>query len=114
MPGGAASLFVVTLEDAPAPLYRGGVPGLAATSIAMTGASQYDAKTPAGVAYRQYLMTKQNAFIQRAGQALGRALRIRYRYSAALNGFAAWMTRDEAAVLRQLPGVDQVMPNVRR
>ena len=46
-----------------------------------------------------------------AEQALGRELEVYARYDVVLNGFAAKMSAQEAAMLRQVPGVREVYPD---
>lgn len=102
------STYIVTLADASVALYRGGLPGLAATSPEATGAVKLDANSPAALAYASHLQAQQAAFLSQAENLLGRSLEIRHQYLYALNGLAARMTPAEAAQLTKLPGVLRV------
>ena len=102
------STYIVTLTDVSVALYRGGLPGLSATSPEATGAVKLDANSPAALAYAGYLQVQQAAFLSQAADLLGRSLEVRHQYLYALNGMAVRMTPAEAAQLAKLPGVLRV------
>ena len=102
------AVYIVQLQDAPLPSYRGDIKGLAATNPAVRGESKLDANAPASLAYLDYLAKEQAKAIAEVDAALGRSLDILYTYKAALNGFAAEMTAAEAAVVAKLPSVKYI------
>ncbi|MBN1934999.1 MAG: S8 family serine peptidase, partial [Anaerolineae bacterium] len=101
----APGIYLVRLADAPLASYRGGIPGLAATSPAMTGQRGLNFKSPAVAAYTNYLAGKRAEFLKSAHQALGRQLEVTYEYYAANNGLAVTLTPEEALKIAALPGV---------
>lgn len=105
---GKEGVYIVLLKDAPLATYAGGVPGLAATNPMATGTQKLDAKSPASVAYLDYLAKAQAQFIANAEQALDRSVDVLYQYAAALNGMAVHLTVAEAEKLAALPEVAYV------
>ncbi|TFG67055.1 MAG: hypothetical protein E4H27_09485, partial [Anaerolineales bacterium] len=101
-------VYLVQLVDAPLALYTGSVPGLAATNPEAAGVTKLDANSSSSLAYRRYLAAKRDSALRLANKALGRTLDVQYTYEAALNGFAAEMTAQEAAQLAKLPEVWRV------
>lgn len=99
------AIYIVVLKDTPLASYRGGIPGLAATNPAARGETKLDAQSADSLAYMDYLAGRRADVIAQANTSLGRSLDIRYEYKASLNGFAAEMTPEEAAVVAQLPNV---------
>jgi len=98
-------LYIVLLEGASLSSYAGGIPGLDATNPATRGETKLDAKSPASVAYLDYLAGQHAQFIDRMEQALGRSVDVLYRYDAVLNGLAVRLSAREAKVAAGLPGV---------
>lgn len=101
---------IVELVDAPLAAYTGGVSGLKATSLEMTGGTKLSVTASASRAYLNYLADQQAAF----GQALSRQVpsaSIDYRYQIVFNGVAMAVDPDEAANLLKLPGVKNVYPD---
>jgi len=109
--GQARARYVILLQDAPIALYEGGIPGLAATTPAVTGARKLDPDSPASQAYESYLTQQQADFQQVLEKRLGRSIPFELVYHWALNGVAVQLTPDEAAIVRQLPGVRAVAPD---
>lgn len=91
------ALYTVLLQEAPLASYRGGAAGLAATSPSVTGAGKLDAKSPQSLAYRKYLAERQQTFIAGLEKEFARSIEVKFTYQAALNGFAAVLTPEEAA-----------------
>ena len=87
--------YVVVLKQAPAATYRGGVPGVAATSRN----GSFDAQAPAAATYQTYLAARQNSL------AAQYSVSIRQRYTAALNGFSAHLSATQARTLSRDPRV---------
>ena len=99
----AAGKYIVTLKDAPASTYTGGIKGYDATKPA-TG-KQLNAKSTAVESYTKLLEDKQDDLAARVGT------KVLYNYSIAYNGFAAELTSDEAARLAKSSNVASVVPS---
>jgi hypothetical protein len=99
------AVYIIRLEGAPLSSYTGGIPGLEATNPAVRGESKLDAKSPASVAYLDYLAERQAQFIATMRQSLGHPVEVVYQYSAAFNGLAVRLTGAEAHAVNSLPGV---------
>ncbi len=93
-----AGKYVVLLKGEPAVGYEGGVAGLAATKPA--DGEQFAGSASATKSYRGYLKKQQDAAIAAAGVD-----DVSYRYTDAINGFAADLSADEAAALAKDPRV---------
>mgnify|MGYP005846672741 CR=1 FL=1 len=98
---------IVKLEDEPLASYRGGIAGLAATSIEVTGAPRLDAKAPESQAYLNYLTTKQKTFEAQLASAIP-AAKVLHRYQAVINGLSMVVPESQLSTLRALPGVKAV------
>ena len=96
-----AVMYLVRLADEPVAGYAGGRPGLAATR------PRHGARLdPANVAVRRYA-----DYLDQRRRAVLRLLpgvRPVYRYRWTVNGFAAALTPDQLAAVRQTPGVGAV------
>lgn len=101
----AQSTYIVRLEAPSIASYQGGIKGMKATSLRVTGKSKLDGKSPAVKAYRDFLSNKQNEMMQNCEQSLGRSLLVKHRYSHAFNGMAMVLSADEAEMVAALPGV---------
>lgn len=125
--GGAKGLesgtFIVRLESAPTPQFRGGTVDsfdaqgrkvskrFAPTAPEVTGAPKLDADVPAVAEYAAHLDAERGDVLARAGVALGRDLKPKYVYRHVLNGFAIELTAAEAEMLASIPGVRSVEPD---
>ncbi len=103
-----SGVYIILLEGAPLASYRGGVPGLEATNPAARGENKLDAKSPASLAYLDYLAQQQAVFISMMELLLDRPVEVIYQYDAALNGMAVRITSQEAARVAAWPGVINV------
>lgn len=104
-PGDTASkantnVYIVVMAQDPAISYQGGIKSLAATKP-RKGQRFNAASTQVGH-YRSFLKSKHDLVLQAIG---GKADQKIYDYSAAINGFAAVMTVNEAAALAKQPDV---------
>lgn len=97
----APGVYVVTLADAPAASYDGGVRGLSATAPA--DGRRFDRTRPSVRAYTRWLLARQDRLLSTVGDPA-----VLYRYTTALDGFAARLTSDQVRHLRRAPGVLRV------
>ncbi|MCU1509609.1 MAG: sbtB [Glaciihabitans sp.] len=97
-----AGTYIVTLKDAPAASYTGGVNGFKATKP--VAGEQLNTKSDAVKQYRAYLADKQKSLTSKVG------VKAIYSYSIATNGFAAYLTPADAARLAKSSGVAHVTP----
>jgi subtilisin family serine protease len=108
-PAGLVSV-IVKLDADPIATYRGGIPGLSATSPQVTR-SRIRRGEPAVQAYEQFLAGKERAF----GAALARFVpraRIVHRFRTIFGGVSVVLPRERVKDLRTLPGVKAVYPDV--
>lgn len=95
--------YIVVLNEEPAAMYDGGVPGIEATKPEK-GEKLSEKKD--FQKYKSHLEQKQQAVAGEKGVAIKRS------YTAALNGFSAKLTSDQAVALAKDPGVRMVAPDV--
>ena len=107
-PSAESEVYIVLLEGASLSSYQGGIPGLDATNPAVRGETRLDAKSPASVAYLNYLAGQHAQLIATMEQAVGRSVDVLHRYDAVLNGLAVRLSAREAKVVAGLPGVLRV------
>ena len=100
-------VYVVTLVGRPAASYSGSVPGLTATRP--TAGERFDRTRPEVAAYRQRLLGQQDRILDAIGGA-----EVLYRYTTAVNGFAARLDAGQVKQLRVTPGVALVERSVTR
>lgn len=109
-------VYIVVFDEPAVPGFRGfdasdkQRPRLAATSPSATGEAHFDPRSPAAVAYRDYLADLRRIRIGDASRRLGRPLQPEFVYDYAINGLAVALTEAEAAQLRTLSGVKRVQP----
>ena len=103
----APGTYVVTLAAPPAAAYAGGRDGLQPTQP-RTGA-RYDRTRPAVRAYTRALLGDQDEVLARIGNP-----KVAYRYTTALNGFAATLTSEQVQELRGVPGVVRVERSIKQ
>lgn len=128
--------YIITFEDEPVAMYRGGIMGYEPTHKSMLNLSsqrekQYETLTgntvssspkkrvdyiahPSVKAYKQYLEKSQHQFVAAASRKLNREIDITHRYQLALNGVAAKLTSKEASKLMAMPGIKSVRKEVVR
>lgn len=99
----APGTYIVTLKDAPASTYTGGVSGYSATKP--SAGKQLNAKTSAVQKYSDLLEGKQETLATKVG------VTPLYNYTIGYNGFAAKLTGAEAARLAGSSNVASVIPN---
>ncbi len=101
---------IVKLDAESLATYRGGIPGLAATSPEVTGAPKLDLNAPSSVAYLGHLAQVESAFEATAAKALTKA-QVTNRFDVVLGGMSMLVPADQVSVLAKLPGVQAVYPD---
>ncbi len=96
-----AGVYVVTLAAPPAAAYTGGLRDLPATSP--VHGERFDRTRPAVARYARHLTAAQDRVLERVGGPV-----VLYRYTTALDGFAAALTGSQVRALRSAPGVLRV------
>jgi subtilisin family serine protease len=105
--------IIVRLTDPPVTRYRGGIKGLAPTSVEPGRGRRLDARSRAVAAYRAFLGGRQDAFVS-AARLAAPEVQVLHRYQLALNGVALRVPATAVDGLRALPGVAAVYPDERR
>lgn len=100
--------YIVVMRAAPVASYAGTTPGFTRTEP--QPGQRFDDDRPAVAAYRTKLFKGQSRLLAKLGHPA-----VLYRYSTALDGFAAELTADQVKTLRSSPGVllvqrDRVLP----
>ncbi len=101
--------YIVVLDDPAVPSYQGGIPGLAAANPQTAGASKWSINSPASRAYRNYLVTQQTKLLNSLNRQFGRKVEVVFNYQYSINGMAIKLTAEEAASLKSMPGVADVV-----
>jgi subtilisin family serine protease len=102
----SAGRYIVLLTEKPAATYDGGTPGLQATKP--RSGRKLDADRAEVRQYQAHLEAKQAALAEKEN------VQIRRKYTAALNGFSATLTADQAVNLAKNPGVLAVAPDTQQ
>lgn len=95
--------YMIRFADPGAIAYHGGIGSLQGT--AAPAGQRFDAKTPESLAYRQFLEQEQARFVADMKATLGRDVSVPHTYQITHSGLAAKMTAEEAARVRNMPGV---------
>ncbi len=103
----APGVYVVTLRDRPAASYAGGIDGYPATRP--RPGRRFDRTLPAVAGYARLLLTRQERLLERVGDP-----DVLYRYTTALDGFAARLTSEQVDLLRRTPQVALVERSTKR
>jgi len=106
-----AKRWIVQLDGAPLATYRGGVAGFRATAAASTGSSRLNVQSARSAAYVARLKATQQAFTTRLARVIPSA-RVQRTYQVVLNGLAVKMTKKQASLVRSMPNVRAVTPDV--
>lgn len=102
----SAGRYIVVLTEKPAATYEGGTPGLQATKP--RSGHKLDANRAEVRKYQAHLEAKQAALAEKEN------VQIRRKYTAALNGFTARLTADQAVNLAKNPEVLAVAPDTQQ
>lgn len=102
--------FIVRLDEAPVAGYEGSEPGLDRTKPRPGRGERLDATSAETRAYRQHLATVRAGVVGQIEATIGRALKVEQVYDMVLNGFAAYLTPEEARRVAATPGVADVEP----
>ncbi len=97
--------YIVLLQEPALAEYKGGIPGLAPTSVEAIGGNKLNVNSAASLAYVRYLEGKQAQFVSALETTLDRTLVVSYRFQHAVNGLVLTLTPAEAAKIAQLPEV---------
>ena len=102
--------YTIVLKGEPLATYRGGVAGLAAAPRIATGrkAGRLDVHAPAAIAYVNYLVNRQTAFVDELSTAIGRPVVTVAKMQHALNAVIVELDEAEAEIARQRNDVDFV------
>ena len=103
-------LWIVQLEADPLATYDGGVRGLSATSVQVTGEERLDVSSAQSRAYVDHLQDEQADMMAAMAEELGHEVDVVRNYHYAINGMAVRASAEEAAALAELPGIAQVEP----
>ena len=112
--------YIVVFDEPAAARFRGFAatdktrPRLAASSAAATGKGKFDARSPAAVAYVDYLSDLRRVRMNDASQRIGRPLVPLFTYAHAMNGVALKLTALEAEAIAAMPGVKAIAPEFLR
>ncbi|MFP5287651.1 MAG: S8 family serine peptidase, partial [Thermoanaerobaculia bacterium] len=109
-PRGGREVYIVELAGPPLALYRGGVPGLAATPPSSLGERKLDAGSERSLRYVEHLRRRQGEALAAARAKVGREVAALRQYTRVFNGMALELTPEEAGLVSQLPGVRRVQP----
>ncbi len=99
-----SDVSIVIMDALPVAAYKGDVVGLAATKPA--AGQKLQAGSAAAVQYAQFLQQAQDAVLNAAGVDAGQVV---YRYTYALNGFAARLTPEQIREIKEQSGVALVL-----
>ncbi|MCP4656060.1 MAG: S8 family serine peptidase [bacterium] len=105
-------IHLIRFDEPPLSRYRGDVPGLRATSAALTGERKLDPRHPASRDYLDYLDRNQTRHLAVIERALGREPAVVFRYRVIANALAVRLKPREAARIARLPGIRSVGPDV--
>lgn len=106
---GERTTYIVQLDSPAVATYKGEIAGFAATNPKSIGKKKLNVKSKASKAYSNYLQKKQASFIEHSAKAIGRDVKVKYRYQHAINGVAMELTEHEANQLKRMPNVVRVM-----
>ncbi|MDQ2070337.1 S8 family serine peptidase [Natronospira bacteriovora] len=102
--------YIVYLDEAPVVHYRGGIPGLPATSPQATGDARLQAARPAVIQYSDFLAQRQTELVGTIERQLGRKVPVVQAFRLATNGFSLEISPQEAARVATLSGVKRIEP----
>jgi len=106
----SSETYIVKFVETGALYYEGGNRNLAGTSPRATQSRKYQANTQAAAQYTQFLQERQAVYLQEIEQRLARGTVALHTYEVAYNGVAISLSADEAARVRQIPGVQSAEP----
>ncbi|NLC13503.1 MAG: S8 family serine peptidase, partial [Chloroflexi bacterium] len=102
--------FIVQLDEPSLATYNGGINGFSVPN--RTDSGKIDVNSDSSIAYTKHLRQQIDNAIISSEKIVGRDLDVYARFEVVLNGFAAKMTAQEAAALRDMPGVREVYPDL--
>lgn len=105
----ARETWIVRLAEPSLAGNRGELAGLAPTHARTLGRRRLDPASPASSAYLAFLDRRHDRVRAAIEARCGRAVPVQRRFRAAVNGFTVRLDEDEAAAVRRLPGVRDVV-----
>lgn len=109
--GAVRGMYLVQLDEPPLARYRGGVPGIGATSPQARGRKKLEVGSRDSLGYLEHLHARQERALDAIAKRLGREVSPSRRYSLAFHGLALELTEKEAEWIARLPGVRNVQPD---
>lgn len=106
----ALESYIVKFGETGVLHYAGDVPGMRATRPQANGLRKLDAKSPASIAYRDYLRQIRETRMVEISAAISRPIDADHDYDIMFHGVALDLTAAEAQRLRSVPGVVSVEP----
>jgi hypothetical protein len=103
--------YIVLLKDPPLAAYRGGIGRLAATEPSAIGQKRLNPGSSASKAYLAYLAQQQSTVKSAVDKAVGRNVKVAFRYTTVLNGMALSLSAAEAGRVATLATVARVVPD---
>lgn len=104
----ALESYIVKFGETGVLHYAGDVPGMRATRPQSNGLRKLDAKSPASLAYRDYLRQIRETRLVEISAAISRPIAAQHDYDIMFHGVALDLTAAEAQRLRSVPGVVSV------
>lgn len=104
----ALESYIVKFGETGVLHYAGDLPGMRATRPQSTGLRKLDAKSPASLAYRDYLRGIRETRLVEISSAIARPVSAAHDYDIMFHGVALDLTAAEAQRLRSVPGVISV------
>ena len=103
--------YIVRFVEEPISRYRGGVPGLAATSARARGTQRLDLRTAEAEAYSSWLRARQDRHRQDIALQIRREPAMEHRWEVTVNAVALRLSPREAEVIARLDSVAHVSRN---
>jgi minor extracellular serine protease Vpr len=103
-------IYIVQLDDKSVAQYRGNIPGMAATSIDITGKSRIQPFSGNAKSYRNYLKKQQAMVIQSIKSKFSDA-QIKNSMNTIFNGLVVQLKKSDVDALRAMDGVKAVYKN---
>ena len=100
--------YIIRFADAGALYYDGSIAGLEGTALSQTGQRKLDVNTAPVKNYRNELQRRQLSALNTIRSKIARGVSPSHTYDITFSGMALDLSADEAAQLRQIPGISSV------